>query len=94
MRRYKKSKYENDAIIITSTVTEIEQKNVEVSDKIKNVFYLKSNVFPERGRLCILWGYSNAKVGDTIRAKGRITPDGTFLAWSTQIVQKGNADAL
>lgn len=75
------SKYENDAILVTSTVKKIELQNVEINEKLKTVFYCDSKIIPE-GRLCIAWGRMNLEVGDTFQAKGRITSDGTFLIWS------------
>lgn len=75
------SKYENDAILVTSTVKKIELQNVEMNEKLKTVFYCESNTIPN-GRLCIAWGRMNLEVGDKFQAKGRITPDGTFLIWS------------
>lgn len=77
----KTSKYEQDAIMIVSTVKKIELLNVEVNDKLKTVFYCESNQLPE-GRLCIAWGRTNIDVGSRFQAKGRLLPDGTFLVWS------------
>ena len=75
------SKYENEAILVTSTVKKIELQNVEVNEKLKTVFYCESNQLPE-GRLCIAWGRTNIDVGSRFQAKGRLLPDGTFLVWS------------
>ena len=81
------SKYENDAVLISSVVTKIEIQNVEIKDKFKTVFYCESKAKPE-GRMCVQWGRSSVKVGDKFEAKGRITEDGTFLVWSLMIFQK------
>ena len=75
------SKYENEALILTSTIERIEVQNVEINGKFKTVFYCKSNDKPE-GQLCIVWGRTTFKVGSRFNAKGRLTPDGTFLVWS------------
>ncbi len=68
MRRRKfvrKSKYEDNAVLINSTIQKIDIQNEEIGDKYKNVFYIKSNTYPE-GRMCILWGESSFEVGDNI----------------------------
>lgn len=82
------SKYENDAILITSVVKKIELQNVEINEKLKTVFYCESNTIPE-GRLCITWGRTNLEIGDKFQAKGRITENGTFLIWSMLRFKKG-----
>lgn len=78
------SKYEKDAMIYESIVTKIEVQNQEIGERIKNVFYVKSNVLPE-GRMCILWGRTNFNVGDKLAMKGRMNNDGVFLVWSHMI---------
>lgn len=88
IRKKKTSKYEEDAMIITSKVVGIEQQNCEIRGKVKNVFFLESKVYPETGRMCIMWGYTSFNVGDLLQCKGRITPDGTFLVWSLMILKR------
>lgn len=93
-RRKKKpyvSKWEKDAILITSKIINFEYKNKEVSDSLKNVFYLESSKYPQTGRMCVMWGRCNANEGDEIVAKGRINKDGVFLIWSFMIMKR-NAD--
>lgn len=90
-RRKKKpyvSKWEKEAILITSTVVSIEYKNADVGERIKNVFYLKSKHYPKKGRMCVLWGRCNANVGDEVMCKGRINEQGTFLIWSLMITKR------
>ena len=72
------SKYENEAILVTSTVKKIELQNVEINEKLKTVFYCDSNTIPA-GRLCIVWGRTALEVGDEFQAKGRLNTDGTFF---------------
>ena len=82
-KRFKQqpSKYENEAILLTSTVQRIEVQNIEINGKFKTVFYCKSNDKPE-GQLCIVWGRTTFRAGSRFDAKGRFTPEGTFLVWS------------
>lgn len=90
-RRKKKpyvSKWENDAVLITSIVLSFEYQNKEIGDRTKNVLYLKSKSYPETGRLCVLWGRCNARVGDEVMCKGRINEQGTFLIWSLMITKR------
>ena len=82
-KRFKQqpSKYENEAILLTSTVQRIEVQNIEINGKFKTVFYCKSHDKPE-GQSCVYWGRTTFKAGSRFNAKGRFTPDGTFLVWS------------
>lgn len=91
-RFYKRtSKYEDEAVLLHSVVTEVLEKNAEYpNDRIKNVFRVKSKN-PE-GRLCVLWGRSCVEVGCEIQAKGRIVNNGdkeVFLCWSALIMKRG-----
>lgn len=94
-RKYKRfiSKYENDAVLINSTIINFEYKNKEVGERFKNVFFLKSTKFPETGRLSILWGRCSANIGDEVICKGRIDEQGTFLCWSMMIKKQGQSSA-
>ena len=94
-RRKKKktvSKYIDDAIVVTSKVVAIEYTNAEVGESIKNVFYMKSDKYPDKGRMCISWGRCSVKVGDEVCCKGRINEQGTFLIWTLLIVKRGNSE--
>ncbi|MBR5202821.1 MAG: hypothetical protein IKW45_06110 [Clostridia bacterium] len=88
----KPSKYEDQAILIHSVVTEIIERNKEYSDsRIKNVFRCKSSVIPE-GRMCILWGRSAIEVGDEVQMKGRMIDNcgkEVFLVWSMMFIRRG-----
>ena len=75
------SKYEDDAMIVASKVLKIEMQNQEMNGKLKTVFYCESQTKPE-GRMCVQWGKTNIQVGDEFQAKGRLTPEGTFIVWS------------
>lgn len=87
----KPSKYEDQAALIQSVVTEIIEDNKEYSDgKIKNVFRCKSSKIPE-GRMCIKWGRTPIEVGCEIQMKGRIVENlgnEVFLVWSLMIVKR------
>ena len=90
-RRKKKpyiSKWEKDTILIRSIVLKIDQQNIEIGENIKNVFWLKSKIYPETGRMCVLWGRCNARVGDEVMCKGRLNTDGVFLVWSLTITKR------
>ena len=84
----KVSKFEKDAILITSRIVAIEQQNELIGENFKNVFYIESKQLPETGRMCVLWGRSSFNVGDKIQSKGRINEQGTFLAWSLMILER------
>ena len=84
MRKKKKkfiSKYENDAVLVRSKILKIELQNQEINGKLKTVFYCESKAIPE-GRMCVHWGRTNIQVSDEFEAKGRLTPEGTFIVWS------------
>lgn len=86
-RRKKKSKYEQDALLITSEVIEIIENNKQYpNEKIKNVFKCASR--DGNGKTCIYWGISNIATGDEISMTGRYK-DEVFLVWSLQIIKKG-----
>ncbi len=84
----RRSKYEDEAILVSSVITEIIEENAEYPNgKIKNVFKCKSSTDPE-GRLCILWGRSCLEIGCAIDMKGRTVKNGdkdVFLAWSALV---------
>lgn len=84
----KPSKYEEQAILITSTVVGIDYQNEDVGERVKNVFYLKSKQYPETGRMCVLWGRSSFNIGDEVYCKGRLNEQGTFLVWSLMITKR------
>lgn len=84
----KPSKYEEQAILITSIIVGIDYQNEEVGERVKNVFYLKSKQYPETGRMCVLWGRSTFNVGDEVYCKGRLNEQGTFLVWSLMITKR------
>lgn len=84
----KPSKYEEQAILITSIVVGIDYQNEEVGERVKNVFYLKSKQYPETGRMCVLWGRSSFNIGDEVMCKGRLNEQGTFLVWSLMITKR------
>lgn len=88
------SKYEEDSILITSTIIKIEQQNEIIGEKFKNVFYLKSKNYPETGRMCVSWGRTIFNVGDEITAKGRINTDGVFLVWSLMITKRAGKSEI
>ena len=91
VKKQSKPKYGADTItIVKSRVVGIEQQNVEIGNKIKNVFYLQSQVYPETGRLCIMWGYTSFGIGDLSECKGRILDEGTFLIWSFMVLERVN----
>ena len=90
-RRKKKpyvSKWEKDAILITSKIINFEYKNKEYGDSLKSVFYMQSSMFPQTGRMCVLWGRCNANAGDEVVCKGRFNKDGVFLIWSLMIMKR------
>lgn len=88
------SRYEEDSILITSTIIKIEQQNEIIGEKFKNVFYLKSKNYPETGRMCVSWGRTIFNVGDEITAKGRINTDGVFLVWSLMITKRAGKSEI
>ena len=63
-KRFKKqpSKYENEALLLTSTVERIEVQNAVINGKFKTVFYCKSDDNPE-GQICVYWQRTTFKVG-------------------------------
>lgn len=87
----KPSKYEDQAVLIQSVVTEIIEHNKEYSDgRIKNVFRCKSSKYPE-GRMCIQWGRTSIEVGCEVQMKGRIVDNSeneVFLVWSSMILKR------
>ena len=84
------SKYENDAVLVSVTVTEIIEQNKEYENgKLKNVFKAVSKSGNER--MCIQWGRSLISVGCEVQMKGRIKDD-VFLVWSAMIVKNPNKE--
>lgn len=73
------SKYEKDAVMITTKILKVELQNFEVNKKYKTVFYCPSYEKPE-GRMCIVWGRTTFNAGDEITMTGRFN-DGVFLVW-------------
>lgn len=87
----KPSKYEDQAVLIQSVVTDIIEFNKEYPDgRIKNVFRCKSSRIPE-GRMCIQWGRTSIEIGCEVQMKGRIAENcgkEVFLVWSSMIMKK------
>ncbi len=87
MKRFRnKSRYEDEATIVHTTINKIECRNIEIGQRLKTVFYCPSYLAPE-GRMCVYWGRTNIDEGDEIEMKGRFS-DGVFLAWSLSIHKK------
>ena len=82
-KRRKKSKYEDEAVLVKTKVNKIDFINQLVKDKYKSVFYCPSYIEPE-GRRCIYWGRITLEAGDEVEMKGRLS-DGTFLVWSLKL---------
>lgn len=87
----KPSKYEDQAILVESSIIEILEQNVEYADgRLKNVFRCKSSTNPE-GRMCIQWGRTTFEVGSRVQMKGRIANNNgneVFLVWSSMIINR------
>lgn len=84
---YKKSKWENEARLMETTILRFEEQNkICPNDKFKNVFYCESKVKPE-GRMCVLWERMLAQPGDKVVMKGRFNGE-VFLAWSLMIMKR------
>lgn len=74
------SKYADEAVLVVGKkVLKIEEQNTEINDKMKTVFYCESTKL--EGRMCIVWGRTDFKVGDVVDMKGRVKDD-VFLVWS------------
>ena len=80
--KHRYNKYEDDLMIVNSTVTEIVEKNTVINEKYKNVFMCESA--SGTPRMCILWSQSNLEVGDEVEMRGRIN-NGVFLCWKLYI---------
>jgi len=94
-RKFKRfiSKYEDDAVLVKSTIIRFEYRNKEINNRLKNVFYIESKSYPENGRMCVLWGRCCANAGDEVECKGRINEQGVFLCWSMIIKNAGQSSA-
>lgn len=76
------SKYENiSSILENCKVVRFEEKNRQIADKFKSVFWVSSNDI-EKVFKCITWKKIYFSEKDIIDMKGRFK-NGVFLAWST-----------
>ena len=82
----RQSKFADSGLLIETVITEIIESNKEYAEKIKNVFKCESR--SGEAQLCILWGHSSISVGDRVQMRGRMKDD-VFLAWSLNILKKG-----
>lgn len=73
------SKYESEKVHISTEVIKIELQNELVNEKLKTVFYCKSDTIPT-GRMCVAWGKTRIVEGSKIEMDGRFK-DGIFLVW-------------
>jgi len=89
--KQKKSKYADEAVLIRTTIKSIEIQNQECGNSLKTVFRCPSYLCPE-GRMCIVYGKTNFKVGDEIAMKGRFNGD-VFLVWSMFYISKRSDEA-
>ena len=84
-QRYK-SKYEDVTVLITAKIKRIEVHDQLIGDKFKTVFYINNKDGNEL--MCIKWGHTTIREGDSIEIKGRYTDDKTLLCWSLMITER------
>ena len=86
-KNYKYSKYQDEAVIVETTVTNFVERNkfYEEKNKTKNVFTYKNSKGTDQ--LCILWDYTTTNVGDRVLLKGRFTPQ-AFIVWNVIIIKR------
>ena len=86
-KKYITNKYLiKDLVLFPTKVLKIEEQNKPINDKLKTVFYCKSQTKPE-GIMCVSWGRTSIDVGDTVELKGRLK-NNVFIAWEIQIKNK------
>lgn len=79
-------KKKHNEVNVDTKVIKIDYQNEEVGNGLKTVFYCPSYLCPE-GRMCVIWGKTNFKVGDEVSLKGRFNGD-VFLVWNALITKK------
>lgn len=81
------SKYEQEAIQVTKKIIKIDYLNQFCSEKYKSVFYVPSEINPDKPVMCVLWGYTSIGLGDEIEMKGRLL-NNIFLVWNLIIKKR------
>lgn len=81
------SKYLAEAIAGRTTVSRIESLNIWTGSKYKTVFYVPSTKTESKERMCIVWGRTTIRVGDTVSLTGRIA-NNVFLVWNLLILKR------
>lgn len=76
------SKFADEYFWVTTTVTEIIERNKEFEKgdkfRVKNVFKCASSQEGAPDRMCIYWSRCCVEVGDTVQMQGRVE-NGVFL---------------
>lgn len=81
------SRYEQETIQVTKKIVKIDYLNQVCSEKYKSVFYVQSEINPDKPVMCVLWGYTSIGLGDEIGMKGRLL-NNIFLVWSLIIKKR------